>query len=409
MNNNQHTQQLWILMVIVGSVIFLMTIGLVIYLLLLKKQREGPKYQIGGYIYPTAPWTPSDWTIKDFPMTYLNLADAWFDEKGNLVGEKLPPKDFIQNKIRKFKTREKTKLLLSIGMPGEGRDKIYLDVFNDRALVDKLVQSIQNALKTLELDGINVDYEPVAEFYPNEKHKKNFVYFFKKLKQDSLQKPIISITSSSNYSNWSRLYDYLAIEPYIDYFEMMNYFDIIQGNIANAFESFPIPKEKIILGIGLSSYSFKTKASKDKKCPGQDIVRNDYGEFCNGSGCPTTGKYPSWSSTEIHLWNFYVNLIREKKVFYLKSVLGNKIPYLYIPGEDGNGENASILPWNGLDRLQEYVNIVQKNGYGGLFTWITSSDSTDAIFHRAMDQMINGVDHNIDVAKYPSTKKDCPP
>lgn len=123
-----------------------------------------------------------------------------------------------------------------------------------------LVQEIANAVKTYNLDGVNVDIEGM-----NENDRANYIDFIRILRGKIPSNKTISVAVAANpyetSKGWHGSYDYGALAGYCDYIIVMAYDEHYEGSVPGpvASSSFVersiqyalknVPKDKILLGI----------------------------------------------------------------------------------------------------------------------------------------------------------------
>lgn len=351
---------------------------------------------IGGWLYPGT-YSAADWDPKNFTnLDYINIGSVYLKSPTEIVETNLTKNGDISKLLDSINSQN-IDILISFDIqqdpiPGTTirKQDAWNEIFKSVDNVPTVVDSIVSMLDRYRASGVNFDWEP------SEKHGKtitdNITLLFKKLKNRVLKytdrPPLISIDAVPNTRND---YDLKAINPFIDYFEVMSYFSL---NFPYDYDNYysDISREKIILGMGLSSYSFSNvNLGTDVDCPASTIVSNDWGAYCGPDGkqpCKTDGAFPSWNESwkdgppTQYKYDFYLQKIRnnECKYIYSQNTFGPEktthLSYLYFD------KNNSILPFNGFDRIKLYAETVLNNGYGGIFTWITSGDSLDGIFTR---------------------------
>lgn len=348
---------------------------------------------IGGWIYPGS-YNSEGWDPKNFSdLDYINIGSVYLKSPSEIVKTNID-KDTVRILIKNIQDQN-INILISFDIqqdpiPGTSirKQDAWNSIFENENNVTIVVDAIISMLDEYGSSGVNFDWEPIEKNTKNVTN--NVTLLFKGLKSKTLKytgkPPLIGIDMVPNTRN---VYDFKGINPFLDYAEVMSYFSLNFPYDYNNYYS-DISKEKIILGLGLSNYSYSgVNIGSNPNCPASTVVKNDWGGFCgsnNDQPCKLDGAFPSWKESWTdgpplqYKYDFYLKKIRngEAKYIYSQNGLGADksvhIPYLYF------NENSSVLPFNGFDRIQLYAEKVLNEGYGGIFTWITSSDSIDGIF-----------------------------
>lgn len=341
---------------------------------------------MGGWIYPST-YGAKGWNPDNFGyLTYINVGSVRLkSDNGSLSVDDEKVSSSETKKLLEDIRKNGIKILLSFDIEeNPGKTDLWEDILSDKNNVSKVSKVIIDVLDKYNVDGVNIDWEPLVK--PTDEVKNNVTSLFKAIKSVTLKSgkiPLICIDAMKD------TYNLKDINDYIDYFEIMSYFVL---NLPYDYETYysDIDKSKIIVGIGLSAYSYSgVPVGKNPNCPAMNIVNNDWGVYCgdnNDQVCKTEGVYPSWNDVDPnkqYKYDLYLKKIKDGEGKYIYSD-GFKYPgitgelshmsYLYFK------ENNSLLPFNGLNNIEKWAKLVLDQGYGGIFTWITTADSEEGIF-----------------------------
>lgn len=118
------------------------------------------------------------------------------------------------------KDEEPKKMLLSIGGWGSGR---FSEMVTDSVKRGNFVESCKNIVEDFEIDGIDLDWEypssNVAGISANNTDIDNFTLLVKELREAIGSEKLLTIATISS----ARFIDFDAVDPYIDFYNIMSY------------------------------------------------------------------------------------------------------------------------------------------------------------------------------------------
>lgn len=261
-------------------------------------------------------------------------------------------------------------------IPDAGDTAAFTRICADHALRLAFAESCVRAVEDLHLDGVDLDWEfPCVPYYGAEASPQDRDHFTETLRilrkaLDQLPGPhrLLTIASGADVY-YTRCVDLPAISREVDFINVMTYdlrcgFHALTGHhtplYANACDFFQnscdqalrlfaacgVPREKLLLGAAF--YSRKWENIPDRR----------HGLLVPAKSGAAYG--PMWDELEKH----YLN--QNGYVYYWDDEA--KAPYLF------NG--STFLTFDDPASLREKCRYVLKEGYGGIFYWEHSCDST---------------------------------
>lgn len=297
--------------------------------------------------------------IKNNRITYLNEV-----EEANI---KRTLKKFSY--IKRF--HPEVRLTITVGSNYMSNDE-FSDMVANPMKRAVFIQSVSNFLKVNNLDGITIDWE-----YPKTKADKvNFVFLMKELRKEF---DYLKLQTKKNYylsfsipiSRWVlNIYDFKALNPYIDAIEMMAY-DLVGGyssstghnanlyaNDKDAWSSddgvkmllnLGIPQEKLLLGVAFYGLQF-----------------NNISSLNNGLYQKNTKLKAKYISYGQIYKNYMFN--PDYKAFYDKYTASS---YLY------SEKYKTFITYSSPKSMASIANYALKNDLRGIMVWHVGQDSKE--------------------------------
>jgi 2,5-diketo-D-gluconate reductase A len=224
---------------------------------------------------------------------------------------------------------------------------------------------------------------------------------------------------TGNGVNWWTSFNYLfekvadiaALQPFIDTVEYGTYFnDLAQSSSAHVFrladaralvQTYGYRPDQIMLGVGLSSYSWMgVNMAVLPLCAYQDYLDCDPPACANASAAVQV--YASDRSSHSSLGGGGVEGRRWDKirddVASGRAVKGRSNAtrpgygrlssyFLYYP-DAARPATGELTFWNDLSDIDTVVDAVVAGGFGGVFTWVATSDGDDWPVHRHLSRRL---------------------
>ena len=234
---------------------------------------------------------------------------------------------------------------------------------NRQALADELVSYVS----TYGFDGIDIDYEFPSSPYS---YRNQYVLFVQYLR--SRLDALSGVTGKDYYltlavpaGNWAySLFDIEALEPYVDWFNIMNYDLYCGSNFTNTHHHTP-PYDSFMTGGSVSSdiaLYLSHGIPADKIVPGCGMYSRKWTGVEPGSTGTGLNQTGTIDSSNIHydaLLSSYVN--KNGFVRYWDDTA--KAPYLY------NSSSKTFLSYDDEESVTYKCDIVVENGVRGLMVF----------------------------------------
>lgn len=181
--------------------------------ILVKGENEKSTALSTGYIYTT---------YKNITQNAMNMLDIIYcafleiDSNGNWTNLTSMTNN-INNYIKNKAEIAGTKIVISINQASSGN---FSNVAKDASLRDKLATNILNVIKTLGLDGVDIDWET-----PSSSEASNFTLLMKDIyNKVKAANPEYLVTAAIGGGKWAPpKYDLPNSKNYIDYINLMTY------------------------------------------------------------------------------------------------------------------------------------------------------------------------------------------
>ena len=226
---------------------------------------------------------------------------------------------------------------------------------------------------------------------------------------------------------WGGLYemknvaDPAALQPFIDYLETGDYFNDFGSyssqlgwnphifelrDVDELIEGYGYRKDQILLGVGLSSYSFMDVPSAVlpqcaydgylgccPSCPGGVPPRGSY------AADPRSHSSVGGNGHYAHLWDQTQADVLAGRAVKGRSncTRGHYGPlssyWLFYPSKAGAGQMGELTYWNDYPDLDVFTGTAMERGYAGVFTWVATSDALDWRVHKYLHAHLNNASH----------------
>ncbi len=222
---------------------------------------------------------------------------------------------------------------------------------------------------------------------------------------------------------WGGLYemnnvaDPAALQPFIDYLETGGYFNDFGSynsklgwnphifelrDVDELIKSYGYTSDQILLGVGLSSYSFMG-------VPSAVLPQCAYNGYlgccpsCPGGAAPP-GSYAAdpWSHSSVggnghyaHLWDQTQADVAAGRAVKGRSncTRGDYGPlssyWIFYPNKTDTGKTGELTYWNDYPDLDVFTRTALKREYAGVFTWVATSDALDWRVHKYLHLQLN--------------------
>jgi len=295
-----------------------------------------------------------------------------------------------------------------------GTKENFMAVWNSTERTDRLVAELA-AFTHANSDvahGITLDYE--EHYRDNESAVKHgMTAFLRKFKE-----------STGHGTNWwgdnfqfKNLADVAAVQPYIDFVEFNGYFDDDQSydsksgwnphvfelnHATELIQKFGYKSSQILLGIGLSSYSWMNTPKSVLAecawngrlgcCPG---CAADQGVHCFASNRASHSSLGG-SGFRGQLWDKTVADIQAGRAvkWRYNSTRGSYEPYdmssygLFYPSA-ANASVGELTFFNDVPDLERFTDTAKRLDFAGVYTWVATSDALDWRVHRRLWKALN--------------------
>lgn len=229
------------------------------------------------------------------PLTTIGLFGLEVDGKGSIVtkngteidgGWEMWTKPELDTFIRRAKARRlKTELVFKV-FNNQSIENLVLNDTSQKTFISNALQLVNSR----SLDGINLDFEYVGD--PDAKVRDGFTRLVINIKSElarQVPNSTLTIDTYIHSASVKRLFDVVALEPYVDSFIIMGY-DVhtpqgepgplapmegpigIIGSVQSYLEK--IPSDKIILAIAYYGYDWARDSSQTNTIPYAELAAN---------------------------------------------------------------------------------------------------------------------------------------
>ena len=300
-------------------------------------------------------------------------------------------------------------------------------VFSNATLSTQLVKDLTNVSLTHGSEivgGWAMDYETHYSS-PAPAAVEGLTHFLRDLKASTGMG--INWWSAFLYS-FGNLADISAIQPYVDFVEFGSYFSILDcpdtahpctnphtfelEDARRLVSEFGYSPEQILLGIGLTAYSYlNVPAAILPTCALQGSLLTT-GPVCRNSGAHESGGgHSDISGKNRTRWDGIQADVLSGRAIKGRSNLDRPTYgaldsyWIFYPDTPRRTNNRNetlgeLTFWNDLDDIDRLVAVAKREGYGGVYTWEASSDSSNWTVHRRINKALEKPDHFIVIQRW---------
>jgi hypothetical protein len=244
---------------------------------------------------------------------------------------------------------------------------------------------------------------------------------------------------------WGSLYEFknvadvAAVQPYIDFLETGDYYNDLGSynsklgwnphifelqDIVELIEVYGYSKEQVLLGVGLSAYSYMD-------IPAVVLSQCAYDGYlgccpsCVGS-VPPHGVYAANARSHssvggnghyAYLWDETQADVAAGRAVQGRSncTRGHYGPlssyWIFYPNVSDAGRTGELTFWNAFHDMDVFTRTVRELGYAGVFTWVATSDAMDWRVHKHLHSQLNAIkmdddegDNTFDITQISNTR-----
>lgn len=261
------------------------------------------------------------------------------------------------------------RVILAIGGWGAGG---FSEAMRTEATRTILIESIMDAIKKYQFDGIDIDWEyptsSVAGIVSHPSDRANLNLFCEEMKQSMVEyRSDLLLTIATNSSN--SFYDFAQLNNYIDLFNLMTY-DFAMGTVAHHDSALYTVSGASTASLHSSISTVSMYVNKNKIVPGVAMYAR-YGTFKSDT-TPMLGNIFGNGATMASAIS-YKDL---KEKYLLNSIFKE---YYDENAEAAYGfYNQTFYSYDNPRSIFAKASYVKTKGYGGLMAWDISQDYVDS-------------------------------